>query len=133
MHYASQCPHANSKQSANVTEEEEDLCEEVELVLMSSHDQEVDKQEVFVAEARTSAVVDTACTKTVAGDNWLDGYVRCLPEGEEKSIEYLDSNTTFKFGDGRKARTIKKAIFPAIIANRRCKIVRLFLKIFLYF
>ena len=81
MHYANQCPHANLKHSANVIEEEEDECEEVELVLMSSHG-EIDKQEVFVAEAGTSSVVDTACTKTVTANEWLEYYIACLPEEE---------------------------------------------------
>ena len=86
IQYANQSLYANSKHSANVTEEEEEEkeeCEEVELVLMS-----VNKQEVFVAEAGTSAVVDTACTKTVTGDEWLEDYIACLQEEEERTIEY---------------------------------------------
>ena len=63
MHWGNNCPH--NTQSVNVSEEDADECEEVNIVLMI---EDLDKNKNFVVEASKSAVIDTACTKTVAGD-----------------------------------------------------------------
>ena len=137
MHYANQCPHSLRKESAHVTEDveedveevelvlltevTEDQVEEIELILMSEH-QILDKQEIFVAEASKSAVIDTACTKTVGGEIWLDDYVESLTLPQLEETQYLESATKFKFGDGRHVTAVKKAIIPVEIAGRKCKI-----------
>lgn len=36
----------------------------------------------IVLESLGSAVIDTACTRTVCGEKWLDHYVRGLNEDE---------------------------------------------------
>ena len=35
----------------------------------------IPKQEIFVMEAGSAAVIDTACTKTVAGEHWFVNYI----------------------------------------------------------
>lgn len=125
MHWANQCPHATQKDYVNInsSEQEEELCEEVELVLMSSATpQELDKQEIFVAEATKSAVIDTACTKTVAGEKWFNDFIDCLPLDRQKNVKESVSDTTFKFGDGRKVAALKKAIIPIKIGDKKCNI-----------
>ena len=76
MHWASQCPHAQNNTAVHITEEiDNELCEQVELVLIT---EELDKHKIFVAEASKSAVLDTACTKTVAGVTWFNNFVETL-------------------------------------------------------
>ena len=72
MHWAEKCPHNKKIHSVNLTEgvvevveSVEDEFEEINVVPMT---EEVDKNEIFVAEASKAAVVDTACTKTVTGE-----------------------------------------------------------------
>ena len=72
MHWAEKCAHNKKIHSVNLTvgvveevESVEDEFEEINVVLMT---EEVDKNEIFVAEASKAAVVDTACTKTVTGE-----------------------------------------------------------------
>ena len=92
MHWASHCPHKQQpNQSAHLTEES---CEEVELVLMT---EQMDKQEIFVAEASKSAVIDTACTKTIAGEIWFENYIDSLALHHRNMIRILSSTTKFKF------------------------------------
>ena len=38
----------------------------------------VSEHDIFIAEDATSAVVDTACTKTVAGESWFINYCKKL-------------------------------------------------------
>ena len=95
MHWASQCQHGTQKHSANITEEEQDVYVEVELILMNSIlQEEMDKQEILVAEAAKSAVIDTACTKTFAGENWFNDFVSSLP-ADKRDIKLSKSNTSF--------------------------------------
>ena len=42
-----------------------------------------------MAEAAKSAVVDTACTKTVCGLHWFNSYVDSLDEEQRKKVELL--------------------------------------------
>ena len=68
MHRVDKCPHKSNYQSVNISEEvssgteNESDYEEINIVLIT---EEIDKNEIFTAEASKLAVVDTACTKTV--------------------------------------------------------------------
>ena len=82
---------------------------------MSEHD-------IFIAEAATSAVVDTACTKTVAGESRFINYCKKLDNDLLNEIEIYPSET-FKFGDSRKVFSFQKVVIPVQIANHSCKIL----------
>ena len=82
----------------------------------------ITKHEIFVAEACKSAVIDTACTKTVTGEHWFHNYLDSLSPQHLQEVEILTSNTPFKFGDGRMVKANKRAIIPATIGDRNCKI-----------
>ena len=84
MHWANNCPH--NTQSANVLEDKVDECEEVCIVLMT---EDLDKNKIFVAEASKSALIDTACTKTVAGEKWYQNLKTNLPIDYVAQIEYF--------------------------------------------
>ena len=77
MHWADKCPHKSNYQLVNISEEvssdteNESEFEEISIVLMT---EEIDKNEIFIAEASKLAVVDTACTKAVAGEEWYMNY-----------------------------------------------------------
>ena len=75
-----------------------------------------------MAEAAESAVVDTACTKTVGGLHWLYSYIDSLDEEQRKKVEIIESNTSFKFGDSRQVKSQKRARIPAQIGDTSCLI-----------
>ena len=62
-----------------------------------------------MAEAAKSAVVDTACTKTVGDLHWFNSYVDSLDEEQRKKVEIIKTKTSFKFGDGRQVKSQKRA------------------------
>ena len=76
---------------------------EINTVLITEED---DKSEIFVAEASKSAVIDTTCTKAVADEIWFKNYTPNLTEKARKETT-CPSNTSFKFGDGRKVQALK--------------------------
>ena len=71
IQWVNNCPH--NTQSANALEYDVDKYEEVNIVLMT---EDLDKNESFVVEASKSAVIDTACTKTVAGEKWFSNFLK---------------------------------------------------------
>ena len=132
MHWTNNCPHQDSNNELiNILEQKApqnelpknynffEQYEEINIVLITG---EINKNEVFVAEACKSAVVDSACTKTVAGEIWYENYIKSLPNKYRSQIESFPSKTIFKFGDGRKVTAMKRVIFLVFIAPTNCKI-----------
>ena len=76
----------------------------------------------FVAETSKSAVVNTACTKTVAGEKWFENYKSNLREKAKQEIEIHPSSISFKFGDGRKVQALFRIIFPVILPGTHWKV-----------
>ena len=53
-----------------------------------------------MTETIHAAVLDSACSKTVAGLSWKEMYLASLPEKEKSKVQIYPSETTFKFGSG---------------------------------
>ena len=69
--------------------------------------------EIFMVDFLGSA--DTACTRTVCGEKWLDHYVSGLTQSELLKMRDIKSARPFKFGDGRVVHSTKKVKIPAMI------------------
>ena len=83
MYQPDKCPDKNETGSAYLAEgndSSDDNSEEINFVFITEND----KSEISVAEASTSAVIDTACAKTVAGEKWLKSYTSNLTEKARK-------------------------------------------------
>ena len=77
---------------------------------------------IFVAETEKSVVVDTACSKTVAGEQWLNNYMKILSDTPQNEVKIFDSHTPFKFDDGRKVYAAIRARILAQIGDKQCMI-----------
>ena len=75
---------------------------------------------VFVGETLNCAVLDSGCTQTVCGNNWL----KCFKESmqEEIVIEEKPSHATFKFGNGDAVSSSRKVVLPATIGSKNVKL-----------
>ena len=69
FHWVSRCPDAYASE---VSQEPEEVHIIITLFESSSHDLSDGKMKDFVGETLCSAVLDTGCTKTVCGRNWLN-------------------------------------------------------------
>ena len=118
MHCATECPHAQCNHTAKTGEEDNDHVEKVNVVYLA---EDTDKYKILVEEAN-SAVINTMCTETVAGEQWFDNYTKKLSILHQKGIEIYPSTTVFKFGGGSKVKAIKTAVFPVKIASTICKL-----------
>ena len=137
-HLARQCPHNSKNKNAsqfskgkgkgemymsqgekesvepgNVTEPESE--DEVEKVYFTTSKHEMSK---FTAESLNCAALDTCCTKSLAGQKWLDIYLKSVPEHLLKEVKGpYSSNTTFEFGNQAKLKSGKAYTIPAIIGD----------------
>ena len=82
----------------------------------------------LIRETFGMAIIDSGCTKTVAGMVWVREYINTLTGEQRKSvISYRNTDVTFKFGDGRQVKSIKRMEFPVKMGCQcfilRCEIV----------
>ena len=126
-HWVDECPHVPDTETANMInefselydEKDEGVEESANLVLIA---EKIEKHEILVTETSKSAIVDTACSKTVAGLLWFQQFYDHLSESNKKLVLRTPSQTSFRFGDGRKVIASEKVVFPVTIAGVNCKI-----------
>ena len=54
-------------------------------------------------------MIDTVCTKTVAGQLWLQNYMKNLDDTSLNQVEISESHKVLKFGDSHKVIATSKA------------------------
>ena len=97
LHWANKRPHKYG-QNINVAEDQESDTEEVNIA----------NEEILVLEASKSAVIDTACTKIIAGEQWFVNYKSNLTDDSIKNIKIFQSDTKCKFGDEKQVSAVKR-------------------------
>ena len=55
-----------------------------------------------VQDNNNYAVLDSSCSCTVCGENWLNKYQESLSMCNKSKVKRRESRDVFKFGDGRK-------------------------------
>ena len=73
-------------------------------------------------EAQNAAIVDTACTKTVCGNECLQYMLDSVSFEELKYVKNEKSHVPFQFGDGRIINPYQTVTFSAKIGNCLCNI-----------
>ena len=71
----------------------------------------------FLGKTLNLAVLDSGCTMTVCGEEWLKCYANSLSEEEKHNIKSFKSNTKFKLGDGKIVTSEKCISIPCKIAG----------------
>ena len=74
--------------------------------------------EQFIGESLNSLILNSGCTETVCGRNWLNCFKESLNNEDLNSVKEFDSKSKFKFGDGKVVDAQFTAIIPAHIANK---------------
>ena len=78
-------------------------------------------------EASNCMVLDSACSSTVCGQNWLDCYIESLDPNDKAKTEHSKGEKVFKFGGGERLRSQGAYKIPALLAgknvteDRRCR------------
>ena len=95
-------------------------------------DQEADEKTSFLTfvmisgtlfdESKGKAVLDSCCTATVAGEQWLNDYLHTLPQERTIEIKREEVNTFVVFGGGEKVRVKYSITIPVQICCTSCQI-----------
>ena len=80
------------------------------------------EMQVLASECLYSAVLDSACSSTVAGQQWLQCYLESLSPEELNEVQQSESETVFKFGGGRKLKSTGKWTIPCTLAGVQCSL-----------
>ena len=130
-HFLSSCPHSwetfytsleiaeNNNRNPNIRVEmaernngHPNSQNEDHIVLFTGDIQQLQK------EAFKMAVIDSACSSSVAGEQWLKQYLDYLPAGDRVKVKQDPSGKIFKFGGGTRLVSDMVYTIPGLIAGK---------------
>ena len=122
-HWKKDCPHQVERtKKVNLTEHvEENESEECHITLFTKT-LPTSEYDIFMVEAYGAAILDTACSKTVCGQSWLDNYVENISDSDKSKVISNSSKRRFRFGDGRTVQSTQLIKIPAKIGDVECSI-----------
>ena len=116
MHSVKDCQHkrsetANIAELNNETEDNlENIIEEANIVLMTTADTKI--------QTDLNVIIDTACAKTVAEEEWLNNYLQNLDDTLINQIEVNPSSRIFIFGDVHTVTSISPVKIPGQMGKK---------------
>lgn len=115
-HWARNCPH--SYESAFQESEVNEMPETVHLSLLGTDLKQYHKNlDMLLGESLGSVVLDSGCSKTVCGKQWLEYYLDTLSSAQRDKIREEKTSSTFRFGDGKTCASLKRVVIPCVIAD----------------
>ena len=128
-HFARNCPEMQDEQGSNsnnvafVQQDDQNTASQDEVIsLFQDTGENNDSLKWFLGETIGCAVVDSGCSKTVAGSQWVKCFVDSLDESEVKTIITKESNETFKFGQGDSIHSLGKIVIPVQLGKQKVTI-----------
>ena len=107
FHFAHACPDAGKGQSyQNDVGYTEDVEEDV--ILLQTKNYKKEALGTLVKESLGCAVVDSGCSKTVVGKQWLE----CFEDTVNQIFDMKESKQKFKFGRGGSVKSLGKIMIP---------------------
>ena len=87
---------------------------QVELVMVTERE---DQLCLLVEDAKDRGVLDSACSRTVAGAAWVQSYLRKLKDYDEESIPREEGDTQFQFGGGEMRKSLMRIGLPCMVGD----------------
>ena len=67
--------------------------------------------------------MDSGCSTSVCGSLWLEVYIDSLSCADRELIKYMSASRSYKFGDGKKLKAVKRVEIPLHIGEKKTSIV----------
>ena len=112
------CPHKvdpSQQHSVACVANEEDNEEEEEVILLQTKDFKDKTLGTLVEETRGAGVVDSGCSRTVAGEEWLTYF----EDSVNQKFEKRESQQKFKFGKGEAVQSVGKVKLPIQLGTKK--------------
>ena len=100
MHLIKDCPHADKTEEA---------CEA----------REVTESEAELAECNLVALLDSACSKNVVGEKWLEEFTSNLSNEDKELIRTTEAKTKYRFGGSEPIEASDSIRIPCIMAGKK--------------
>ena len=92
----------------------------MDIVLFSDlHDNNLNH---LLGETIGMAILDSGCTRTVCGNQWLDTYLDTLSTIERKSVFSKPSVCSFRFGDGQVYDSNRSVVIPIHFGSQKAQL-----------
>lgn len=91
-------------------------CARTDMVFVSLDEQELC---MLIEEAGCRGVLDTACSRSVAGFGWVQKYTNAVSPSFSKSLKVLPSSKIYQFGGGEKRQSYGKVSLPVVIGEKK--------------
>ena len=76
----------------------------------------------LIKENLGMTVLDSACTKTVTGETWLNLFIDTLTEEDKKLVNIRPSDMNFRSGDGIEVNSTEILKFTAVVGTKKVMI-----------
>ena len=105
-HFASIYPHQDEKPEEYT----------VHITLLTSKPDAVQKN--LLVESLGKGLLDSGCTKTVTGEQWLEEYCSTLCDADKMKVVEKSSKSLFRFGYGVESKSVRKVTIPVNIGRK---------------
>ena len=133
-HFKDRCDQKNTRQGNK--DRHRGTNQELSMIMVSKNEDVVDKEQelvmvseneeqlcLLVNEAGVRGVIDSACSKTVAGITFIVNYLNVLAGEIKDAIDQVEpSNTVFQFGGGEQRMSSHRIQLPAQIGGKMMNI-----------
>ena len=118
FHFIRDCPSATKRYSKRDFKHEEDKIHFNMFVGCTNNESNRSLSDL-VNESRGYAILDSGCTNTVCGEEWLQNFIDNLSFDEREKMVISHSDQKFTFGDGRSITSKKKVNIPCWLGGKR--------------
>ena len=81
-----------------------------------------EKLKALLKDSQGYALLDSGCSNTVAGEEWMSQYMKNLSVTEKLKIKVEPSNESFTFGDGNTHEALRRITFPCWVGGKSADI-----------
>ena len=72
----------------------------------------------LLKDSQGYALLDSGCSNTVAGEDWMSQYMKNLSVSDRLKIKVESSNESFTFGDGNTHEALRRITFPCWVGGK---------------
>lgn len=119
-HFVADCPERKKDKEGHPKNENANMTVHIALVAGMSDNQGRNS----LGDTIGKGVLDSACTKSVAGELWIKEFVDTLDETERRNVEQSErkSMSLFRFGDGKESKSKRELTVPLFIGGKVARI-----------
>ena len=116
-HYIKFCPKNENKRDFKVEEDGDKI--HFNMFVGCTSDTGNNRLSDLVRESRGYAILDSGCTNTVCGEQWIQNFIDNLSLEEREKMVISPSDQKFTFGDGRSVTSKRKITIPCWMGGER--------------